>query len=47
MDLLDLDDHIPYLGINPSAAHLQELYQVFKADFIDTVFYFHKKNLHF
>ena len=40
MDLLDLDDHISNLGIDPSAEHLEELFQLFKADFIDNVFYF-------
>lgn len=40
MDLLDLDDHIPNLGIDPSAEHLEELFQLFKTDFIDTVFNF-------
>jgi len=39
MDLFDLDDHIPNLGIDPSAEHLEELYQLFKVDFIDTDFY--------
>ena len=39
MDLLDLDDHISNLGIDPSAEHLEELFQLFKADFIDNVFY--------
>lgn len=38
MDLLDLADHIPNLGIDPSDEHLEELYQLFKADFIDTIF---------
>ena len=27
MDLFDLDDYIHNLGIIPSAAHLEELYQ--------------------
>jgi hypothetical protein len=40
MDLFDLDDHIPNLGIDPSTEHLEELYQLFKSDFIDNVFYF-------
>ena len=40
MDLLGLDDHIPNLGIDPSAEHLEELYQLFKIDFIDVDFYF-------
>ena len=40
MDLLDLDDLIPNLGIDPSPEHLEELFQLFKADFIDNVFYF-------
>ena len=39
MDLFDLDDHIPNLGIDPSPEHLEELYQLFKSDFIDNVFY--------
>lgn len=40
MDLLDLDDHIPNLGIDPSPEHLEELFQLFKTDFIDNEFYF-------
>lgn len=40
MDLLNLDDHIPNLGIDPSDEHLEELYQLFKTDFIDNDFYF-------
>jgi len=39
MDLFNLDDHIPGLGIDPSATHLEELYQLFKADFLDSEFY--------
>jgi hypothetical protein len=40
MDLFNLDDYIPNLEIDPSAEHLEELFQLFKADFIDTIFYF-------
>lgn len=39
MDLFNLDDHIPGLGIDPSAEHLEELFQLFKADFLDNEFY--------
>lgn len=40
MDLFNLDNHIPSLGIEPSAEHLEELFQLFKADFIDNIFCF-------
>ncbi|MDR7209903.1 hypothetical protein [Flavobacterium piscis] len=39
MDLFDLDDLIPALGIDPSPEHLEELYQAFKVDFIDNDFF--------
>lgn len=39
MDLFDLDDYIANLGIDPTAEQLGELYQLFKADFIDEEFY--------
>lgn len=39
MDLFNLDNHIPNLGIDPSAEHLEELFQLFKADFLDDEFY--------
>lgn len=38
MDLFDLDDLINGLGIDPSTEHLEELFQAFKADFIDADF---------
>jgi len=38
MDLLDLDDLINGLGIDPSQEHLEKLFQAFKADFIETEF---------
>ena len=40
MDLFNLDDYIPNLGIDPSPEHLEELFQLFKADFIDNVLWF-------
>lgn len=39
MDLFDLDDLIPSLGIDPSDEHLEELYEIFKRDFIDTPYF--------
>lgn len=40
MDLFDLDDHIPNLGIDPSQEHLDALFQLFKEDFLNEDFYF-------
>lgn len=36
MDLFDLDDLIPPLGIDPTEEHLEELYETFKKDFVNS-----------
>jgi hypothetical protein len=39
MDLFDLDDLIPSLGIDPTDDHLEELYEVFERDFINETYF--------
>lgn len=39
IDLFDLDDLIPLLGIDPSDEHLDELFQSFEEDFINNPFF--------
>lgn len=39
IDLFDLDDLIPALGIDPSVEHLDELFQTFEVDFITNPFF--------
>lgn len=39
MDLYTLDDLIPSLAIDPSEDHLNELYEIFKKDFIEEEYY--------
>lgn len=38
-DLFNLDDLIPFLGIDPSDEHLIEIYEEFRNTFIDNDFY--------